>query len=102
MREAIKHVSRNTVGYGVSFDLDSLDPEYIQAVSSPAEGGLDPDEMLSALELLQQDPPIAFELVEYNPWFDQDKETFSYIRDVFLGLSSLKRTIDQNLEKVLC
>jgi arginase len=103
VQEAIKHVSRHTIGYGVSFDLVSLDPEYIQAVSSPVEGdGLDPDEMLSALELFHQNPPLAFEVVEYNPWFDQDRETFSYVRDVFLSFSTIKKTISQNLEKVLC
>jgi arginase len=102
MREAIDAVSRNTAGYGVSLDLHSLDPEYIQAVSSPVKGGIDPDELLSCLELFHEDPPIAFELVEYNPWFDQDKETFSYIRDLFISLSSVKRTISQSFEKVLC
>lgn len=103
LQEAIKHVSRQTVGYGVSLDLDSLDPEYIQAVSTPVKGGLDPDEMLSSLEIFQEHPPLAFELTEYNPWFDQDRETFSYIRDLFLSLAlpSLKRSIGQGLEKVL-
>lgn len=80
MREALKVVSHNTAGYGISFDLDSIDPEYIKAVGTPVEGGIHPDEMLSFFSTLQNNPPLAFEFVEYNPSLDLKLETARFIK----------------------
>ena len=78
--EAIARVTQTTVGYGVSFDIDSIDPSFIKAVGTPEPGGLDPLETLQAFSHFTERPPIAFELVEYIPSLDPDFQTFSWIQ----------------------
>lgn len=80
LQEALSLVCRNTIGFGVSFDLDSLDPLEIKAVATPEPGGVDSHEMLSAFSLFEKFPPIAFELVEYTPSLDSDFNTLKFIR----------------------
>lgn len=80
MKEARDLVTRNTVGYGVSFDLDSIEPSHIQAVGTPEPGGIDPDEMLAAFSLFKTLPPLAFELVEYIPALDEGLKTLQYVQ----------------------
>lgn len=72
MKEAMEIVSRNTAGYGVSFDLDSLDPRLSPGVGTPVPGGLDPEELLASFSCFYEHPPIAFEAVEYNLALDRD------------------------------
>lgn len=82
LKEAQEHVLKNSIGYGVSFDLDSIDPSSINAVGTPAEHGLDPDEFLQAIPLLQERPPLAFEMVEYNPFLDPNEASLRYVEKV--------------------
>jgi arginase len=80
MPEALNIVSQGTAGYGISFDLDSIDPEYIKAVGTPVAGGIHPDEMLSFFSTLNKNPPLAFEFVEYNPSLDPQLESARFIQ----------------------
>lgn len=58
-------------GYGVSFDLDVIDPRDAPGVGSPAEDGLRPAEAVEALAALADDRALlGLELVEYNPALD--------------------------------
>ncbi|MGI4861135.1 MAG: arginase [Janthinobacterium lividum] len=66
--EAIRIASRGTCGYGVSFDLDAIDPLDVAAVGSPAERGIGAQTAVAALRGFAGDPRLlGFELVEYNP-----------------------------------
>lgn len=74
--KAIDHISRYTVGFGLSLDLDVLDPDEEPGVGSPAPNGLRLDELLAALTPLKDDPRLlALEIVEYNPHHDQEGRT---------------------------
>ncbi len=84
--EAIRHVSNQTVGYGVSFDLDSIDPTFAAAVGTPEPDGLDPAEMLAATAHFRDFPPIAFELVEYIPALDASLQSFRYIEQLIKAI----------------
>ena len=66
-------VARNgTAGYGVSLDLDVLDPAEEPGVGSPVPDGLLCSELEQALRLLRDDPAmLAMEIVEYNPHHDR-------------------------------
>jgi len=72
MEEAIDKVSKNTAGYGVSLDLDSMDPLYFSAVGTPVDNGLHPEELLACFSCFSSRPPVTFEIVEYNPFLDPD------------------------------
>jgi len=72
LTEAITIARNGTAGYGVSIDLDVLDPEEEPGVGSPAPGGLLCGELEQALRLLRDDPlMLAMEIVEYNPHHDR-------------------------------
>lgn len=90
MREAIEIASRHTVGYGLSFDLDGIDPVFVSAVGTPVPNGVHPEELLSCFSELKQCPPIAFELVEYNPGLDVDLGSFSFIEQLMEVIKSLR------------
>jgi len=70
-------VARNgTAGYGVSIDLDVLDPGEEPGVGSPAPNGIYCSELEQALRQLRDDPAmLAMEIVEYNPHRDRDHLT---------------------------
>ena len=93
MEEALKIVSRNTIGYGFSFDLDGLDPRFISAVGTPVDNGISPDAFLSTLSLLEQFPPLAFEIVEYNPSLDPELKTLYFIQQLLQAIHSEKFSV---------
>ena len=66
--EAIAIASDGTVGYGVSFDVDAIDPGDAPGVGSPAERGLGAATAIEAMtRFAVDDRLLGFELVEYNP-----------------------------------
>lgn len=72
LAEAMTIAGNGTAGYGVSIDLDVLDPAEEPGVGSPAPGGLLCSELENALQLLRDDPAmLAMEIVEYNPHHDR-------------------------------
>ena len=74
--EALTIVRHGTAGYGVSIDLDALDPEEEPGVGTPVPGGLRRAELAAALSQLHGDRAfVAMEIVEYNPRRDRDHAT---------------------------
>ena len=71
MAEALDIARNGTAGFGVSIDLDALDPYDAPGVGTPEPGGLRGAELLAALARLAHHPElIAVELAEYNPHRD--------------------------------
>jgi ornithine--oxo-acid transaminase len=69
--EAIARVRRGTVGYGVTLDLDAIDPADAPGVTTPIARGLRAAALVPALEALVRDaPPLAVEIVEFDPHRD--------------------------------
>ena len=74
--EALAIVRSGTAGFGVSVDLDALDPEEEPGVGSPVPGGLRRAALATALSQLRGDPAfVAMEIVEYNPRRDRGHAT---------------------------
>lgn len=72
LAEAMAIARDGTAGYGVSLDLDVLDPAEERGVGSPAPDGLLCRELEQALRQLRDDPALlALEIVEYNPHHDR-------------------------------
>ena len=85
MREAIARVGAHTAGWGVSFDLDALDPRDAPGTGVPVPGGLRVGEVSAALHGLACDPRVlAVELVEYTPVLDAARAT-AIATDCVLG-----------------
>jgi arginase len=84
--EAVHIVSTGTVGYGVSFDVDAIDPHDAPGVGSPEAGGIRAHEAVLALTHFAADPRLlAFELVEYNPQLDDARGSTAALCDTLLA-----------------
>jgi ornithine--oxo-acid transaminase len=69
--DALALVRDGTVGFGVSVDIDVLDPSDAPAVATPAAGGIAHAELRAALaQLAGESGLIGAELVEYSPSHD--------------------------------
>jgi ornithine--oxo-acid transaminase len=69
--EALTRVRCGTVGFGVTLDLDALDPADAPGVTTPVAGGLRAGALLAALEAIAPAAaPLAVEIAEYNPHRD--------------------------------
>lgn len=79
--EAVRHVTQGTAGYGVTIDLDGLDPRDAPGVGSPVSAGIAATDMIKALQQTHGDPRLlAVELAEYNPYADHDRLTLRLLR----------------------
>lgn len=90
MYKALEIALHRTVGFGVTIDLDAVDPGDCPGVGTPAPDGLPADELAAALRLVHAEPRLlGLEIAEYNPCLDQDFQTArvvqSLIASVFAG-----------------
>lgn len=88
LHSAVEHVSKHTIGFGVSIDLDAFTPEDIPGVSCPEAGGLSFQEFINACSNSIKSC-IGFEIAEYNPLKDKDKQTQQAIFKLLQFISSL-------------
>lgn len=78
MKEAISLVSEETIGFGVSLDLDVVDPSEAPGVGCPVENGIISTDLIAALKQLRKHSNfVAFELVEFNPHRDLENKTLN-------------------------
>lgn len=74
--EALAQVRKETVAWGLSFDLDALDPLDAPGTGTPVAAGIALADAVQALRGCASDPRCAaLELVEYNPLHDVDGRT---------------------------
>jgi arginase len=87
MQEALQIVQQGTVGYGVSIDLDGLDPNDAPAVGTPEPHGIIAKELYPALAMLAGDAKLlGIEIAEFNPHHDRNKQTEKVIQQLLLIL----------------
>ncbi len=96
LAEAVQHVRRSTTGWGITLDVDAIDPDAAPGVNTPVADGLGRGELLDALASIAPeampslrapigDVPaclsparsslVALEITEYNPRRDPDGRT---------------------------
>lgn len=76
LEEAIKKVSEKTVAYGISLDMDAIDPSESPGVDVPELNGIDGPELCKAIAKIIRDPKlIAMEIVEFDPSRDRLHKT---------------------------
>jgi arginase len=76
MTMAIKQVSKNTVGFGVSIDLDAIDPNEAPGVGSPTSHGLSATELADALKQMRNNLKLlGVEIAELNTVNDRNFKT---------------------------
>jgi len=88
MKQARAIAGQGTLGYGLSLDLDGLDPLDAPAVGSPVVGGIAAADFLSELAQLCQDPEfLALEIAEFNPVNDVAQRTSALIMEMVTLMS---------------
>ena len=74
--EAIQRAKTGTAAYGISVDLDGLDPSFAPGVGTPEENGFTLEELCASLKKYAQDKQwIGLEIAEFNPHLCHDGRT---------------------------
>jgi arginase len=83
IRSALAIVRQGTAGFGMSLDLDAVDPMEAPGVGTPVTCGLSASSLSDALSGVAQLPGFAgLELVEYNPALDAQERTAAVALDL--------------------
>jgi arginase len=83
MEEALGLVRRGTAAFGVSIDLDAVDPVDAPGVSLPVPGGLRADDLVETmLSLAREHDFLGIEIAEFNPYRDRYHATIRTLRDL--------------------
>ena len=97
LREAVGIVGCAKGGFGITLDLDAIDPGDAPGVGTPAEGGMAAADLLTALSEHGGHPNlVGIEIVEYNPYRDRQAATAGLVGDaldaMLLGQAALPVT----------
>jgi len=76
LKEAIEKVKKHTYAFGISLDIDAIDPEDAPAVDVPEEKGIHLDALQEGWAAVINDKKlVATEIVEFNPLKDKNQRT---------------------------
>lgn len=84
MADAIAIAGHGTAGFGLSLDMDAIDPIDAPGVGTPVSGGLRATEAISALGHVRRRAGfLGMEIVEFNPTRDPDDRTMHLVKNLF-------------------
>ncbi len=76
LNEACEYVCKSTYGFGISIELDAIDPIDAPGVGCPESGGIQGSALVNALkQLVPNKPLLGLEIAEYNPLRDENQIT---------------------------
>ena len=83
MELALKIANKNTNGIHISFDLDVIDPNIAKGVTIKEKDGINIEEVNDIINIIKNQNNIkSFDLVEYNPLNDIDKNTLNIASNI--------------------
>ena len=89
LAEAIERANKNTEGYGISLDLDGIDPIDAPGTGAPEPNGIASQELVLALQGVAKDKRfLGIEIVEFNPYNDIQNRTQQLINDLLMAVFS--------------
>jgi ornithine--oxo-acid transaminase len=95
LADALALVRNGTAGFGVTLDLDAIDPRDAPGVSTPSARGIRACELLAGLTRLAREPGLtAAEIVEYNPCRDRQAATAGLVVDMVDALLTGQHALD--------
>lgn len=87
MRAALNIVRSAPGGYGISIDLDAIDPVDAPGVGSPEPGGIPAQALLNSLALAHHDRALlGVEIAELNPFRDRADKTTQLTLDLMSAM----------------
>jgi arginase len=94
LREAVARATASTAGWGLSFDLDALDPADAPGTGTPVPGGIALRDAVAGIVALAQDARlVAAEIVEYNPFHDPTRKTAAAVAALAGALHAADRAL---------
>lgn len=88
MDEALARVCEGTRGFGVTLDLDAIDPQQAPGVTSPEPAGLNGLALVRALaQAARRAAFIGAEIAEYTPAYDIEARTASLIERMLRAIA---------------
>ncbi len=85
--EIVERVSPQREPFGVSLDLDAINPLSVPAVCTPVAGGIAVDDLLNALMILRGDRRLlGLEIAEFSPENDRNRCTEGRIGQVIAAV----------------
>ena len=95
LREAREIACAGTAGYGISVDLDAIDPVEAPGVGSPVRGGLGAKDVVNSLAAHAGDTALrGLEIVEYNPHLDRNAQTIALVPAIAEALLAPQRAFE--------
>lgn len=86
-QDALEVVQDQTAGFGISIDLDAIDPKDAPAVGSPVPRGIAKEALIAVLSQLDGiSGLIGLEIAEYNPALDKEYQTAHLIGELLAGV----------------
>lgn len=96
MKEALQIVKRGTAGFGISVDIDSMDPQDAPGTGVREPNGLAARDLCEALQMLADEPNLlGAEIVEFDPHKDKNHKTEKLVSQL-LGSLSLGKYYHEN------
>lgn len=87
--EALSIVEKNTVGFGISIDLDGLDPEDAPGVGTPVAEGLSLSDLCVSLASIKDKQNfLGAEITEFNPHHDKNHKTEKAIYQLICAMKN--------------
>jgi arginase len=87
LADAVRVARDGTAGYGLSVDLDAMDPLDAPGVGTPEPGGISAIMLLEALQVCAGDPRlVALEVVEYDPHRDIGGRTALLVEEILAAV----------------
>lgn len=88
LAEAVARVQPHTAGFGISIDLDAIDPSDAPGVGTPEPRGIVGKELTAALAQLSDNPQLlAMEIAEFNPQKDVHGITAALIYELLSSVT---------------
>jgi len=82
-----QHLLKAHSFYGVSLDIDGIDPIYCPGTGTPADGGLELNDIVESLKgILFDTSCVGLEIVEYNPVPDHEQITLESVKKIIASL----------------
>lgn len=92
MRKAIEIVSQETAAFGISIDLDAIDPLDAPGVGTPAPLGVAGQALIECLGSVACQPKlVGLEVTEFNPLRDLNEKTAKLVCDLLAAGFRLPR-----------
>ena len=86
--EALHYFSKQNLSFGISFDLDGIDPGDINALGTPVENGIALKDILICFKKMSEDRLIGIEIAEYNPMLDIEHQGIRVIHKILQAVTA--------------